>query len=462
LQDELKKTNNELNKTLNEKGDLQLKNADLVIANERLDKEIEGLNKELESTLSDKDNIQKKLDQTNKSLSNALNDKKTLELKNDELTKEKNEALKDVKKQANENKELRDRVQYSRDNISNLEKQLDTAKKDKEEFKKDNKDKSISLEYEVQDPNSFYIDNSHQNSLDALKRIQEIEKINHENIFADFSVVKDYTRIRVFYPITDHKNLVQYLKSKPGQLEEAEVRRLIGQLLKGYELLYNKKMCHGNIQPKTLIMEGEVLKLHLLARTGEFKLQNFSVDMNYIAPELLINKDYNTTADIWSIGVITYYMLHGRPLFDVNKKDAYQEEYIMNASLSQLCMDFLSCCLQENYNNRMSFEEIKSHPFVTDAMEGWELVKPNPYSKSKWLCWSEYKCNIQRLIRGIGKPKGKILPVEILGSTKTSIMKVDKIMPLCESCIAEEGKDAKFGTRYGTTYRDAKIRKFSL
>jgi len=321
---------------------------------------------------------------------------------------------------------------------------------------------SISLECEPQYPNYFYIDNSDWNSLDALKEIQEIEKVNHENVFADFSAVKQYIHTRVSYPITDDKNLVRYLRSKHGQLKEAEVRGLTGQLLKGYELLYNKNMYHGNIQPKTLIMEGEVLKLHLLARIAEFKLQDFPMDKNYIAPESLETKEYNITADIWSIGVITYYMLHRRPPFDVDKTNFYQEEYIVNESLSQLCMDFLSCCLQADPKNRKTFEEIKSHPFVTNVMEGWELVKPNPYSKCKWLVFSEYKCNIKRLIRGIIKAKGKILPAEILDSTKTSIMKGNKIKPLCESRIAEEGKDAKFGTRYGITYRDPKIRKFSL
>jgi len=306
---------------------------------------------------------------------------------------------------------------------------------------------SISLECEPQYPNYFYIDNSDQNSVDALKKIQEIKKVNHENVFANFSAVEGYTHTHVSYPITDDKNLVQYLRSKSGQLKEAEVSGLIGQLLKGYELLYNKDMYHGNIQPKTLIMEGEVLKLHVLSRPTEFKLQDFPMDKNYIASKSLSAKKYHKAADIWSIGIITYYMLHEKPPFDVNKANPYPEEYIVNASLSQLCMDFLSCCLQVDPKNRMSFKEIKSHPFVTNVTKGWELVKPNPYSKSKWLISSEYKCNIKKLIRGIVKAKVK---------------------PSREFCIEERGKGVKLGTYYESTHRcnwhnqDPKIRKFSL
>ena len=327
---------------------------------------------------------------------------------------------------------------------------------------------SISLECEVQYPNYFYIDNPDQNSLDTLKKIQEIEKVKHRNIFANFSAVKDYTRIRVSYPIIDDKNLVQYLRNKPGQLKEAEVGGLIGQLLKGYELLYNKDMYHGNIQPKTLIMEGEVLKLHLLPRTAESKsrLQDFPTDKNYIAPESLETKKYNTTSDIWSIGIITYYMLHGRPPFDIYKTNAYPEEYIVDSSLSLFCMDFLSCCLQRNPKNRTSFKEIKSHPFVTRVKQGWKLVKPNPYLKSKFLFFSECKCNINKLIRGIAK--NGIFIAEISDSTTSLITEDDEIELAYKSYIEEEQKRVKFETysdnayKYKSYNKDSKICKSSI
>lgn len=36
----------------------------------------------------------------------------------------------------------------------------------------------------------------------------------------------------------------------------------------------------------------------------------------FIAPEIISEKRYNSAADIWSLGVVTYFILSGKPPFD--------------------------------------------------------------------------------------------------------------------------------------------------
>jgi serine/threonine protein kinase len=37
---------------------------------------------------------------------------------------------------------------------------------------------------------------------------------------------------------------------------------------------------------------------------------------DYVSPEMLINKIYNKTVDIWSIGILMYEFLTGKPPFE--------------------------------------------------------------------------------------------------------------------------------------------------
>ena len=126
-------------------------------------------------------------------------------------------------------------------------------------------------------------------------------------------------------------NLKQYLASKEDQkLSEEEARCLISDICKAVNYAHQKGIIHGNLKPSSIIIEtstenkpiAKVLNFgycdykQQLMRAGRLDLPS----LMYIAPENLADpsSDFTTSGDIWSIGLILYFMLTGKYPFKTN------------------------------------------------------------------------------------------------------------------------------------------------
>jgi calcium-dependent protein kinase len=92
----------------------------------------------------------------------------------------------------------------------------------------------------------------------------------------------------------------------------------------------------------------------------------------YIAPEIL-QKSYGQKADIWSLGVVVYAMLVGRPPINGGSEAEilakiklnrvkYRENDISNISAEAL--DFVQKCLTFNQHKRPPAAEMLQHPWL--------------------------------------------------------------------------------------------------
>ena len=97
---------------------------------------------------------------------------------------------------------------------------------------------------------------------------------------------------------------------------------------------------------------------------------------NYIAPEIII-KDYKTigyskSCDIWSLGIIAYYLLTGRnPMPSQMEKMSAEEVLKINvpfprrywSTISKEARDFVSSLLQIDPDKRPTAVQIQKHPW---------------------------------------------------------------------------------------------------
>ena len=96
---------------------------------------------------------------------------------------------------------------------------------------------------------------------------------------------------------------------------------------------------------------------------------------NYIAPEILENKNgHSYEVDIWSLGVIIYTVLIGKPPFETNDVKTTYRKIRMNSytfpdhvTISSSARDLISRILNIDPLKRPSIDQILAHDFLLNA-----------------------------------------------------------------------------------------------
>ena len=145
--------------------------------------------------------------------------------------------------------------------------------------------------------------------------------------------------------------------------------------------MHGKQISHGDLKPENIVFEKRFMPGKLpFTRLIDF---GFAVDRNdslykrhgirstefgtpiYMAPEKLHNKPLEEKSDLWSVGVMAYYMLAGYPPFwsnDENKlfqkiKTCDYDYYQEWDRISSDAQKFVSKLIEPNLKNRMSAAE---------------------------------------------------------------------------------------------------------
>ena len=158
------------------------------------------------------------------------------------------------------------------------------------------------------------------------KEVTLIAKLNHKNI------VKVHNRIRKTTDYYDYifiimelctSTLADKVREHPEGVPVGKARKLLKQIVEGVNYLHSKKIIHRDLKLDNIFELEGVLKI------GDFNIskeegkevtttanQRF-VSLKYAPPERLVDQNPgDSRADIWSIGVIYYLLLHGVHPFD--------------------------------------------------------------------------------------------------------------------------------------------------
>ncbi|XP_053291392.1 serine/threonine-protein kinase D1 [Pleuronectes platessa] len=175
--------------------------------------------------------------------------------------------------------------------------------------------------------------------------------------------------------------LEMILSSEKGRLPERVTRFLVTQILVALRHLHIKNIVHCDLKPENVLLASadsfpqvKLCDFGFARIIGEKSFRRSVVGTPaYLAPEVLRNKGYNRSLDMWSVGVIVYVSLSGT--FPFNEDEDINDQ-IQNAAfmypphpwkkISQEVIDLINNLLQVKMRKRYSVDKTLSHPWLQD------------------------------------------------------------------------------------------------
>ena len=217
-----------------------------------------------------------------------------------------------------------------------------------------------------------------------------LRNITHDNVIQLYETYETTKYIHLLLPYLQGGELFEKIKSK-GLYRESDARPVMQNFISALEYLHSKNIVHRDLKPENLLLASKENNWDL--KIADFGLATIIEDPTkkltlrcgspgYVAPELLREKGYDCMSDMFSVGVIFYIILTGRPLFkgntpeeilDKNMRCDYQFSDRQWENISESAKDLVLKLLKESPDERITASNALLHPWFSQENNGNEV-----------------------------------------------------------------------------------------
>ena len=234
--------------------------------------------------------------------------------------------------------------------------------------------KSISMEGIKPECISFFLD-----------EIKMLKSLDHPGIIKIYQVCEDIKHIHIVTELCKGGELFErILKSR--HFSENMAARYMFDIVSTLKYLHEAGIVHRDLKPDNILFEdsSENSRLKIIDFGTSTKmakdqmLNNLIGSPFYMAPEV-IKGNYDKKCDVWSVGVILYVMLCGKPPFRGSCNEEIYDN-IVNAKLefkgkawkteSKVAKDLVKKALQKDPRRRISIGDMFYDPWIRTRAEG--------------------------------------------------------------------------------------------
>ena len=218
------------------------------------------------------------------------------------------------------------------------------------------------------------------------REIAIMKSINHPNII---SLIDHFENSEYFFIVMEYikyGSLKDFVRTNV-KLSEEVCANIIFQIANGLKYLNEFGIIHRDIKPDNILIYSCDFDIQVkIADFGLSKIispeekatEGFGTIV-FIAPEVLLRKPYNNSVDIWSLGVMTYYLMtRTYPFLDEKLNEKVIVDKIIHSlvifpdsrwkSKSNEIKDFISSCLEKDCKNRITIDQILNNKWILERL----------------------------------------------------------------------------------------------
>ncbi|CDI86261.1 Aurora kinase, putative [Eimeria praecox] len=199
--------------------------------------------------------------------------------------------------------------------------------------------------------------------------------LRHQNVLRCFSCVEDAEHLHMVLGYCEQGDLYRRIREQPHRrFSELESFCYFAQLVNGLHCVHASGIIHRDLKLENLLLtKGNVLKIADFGWCGSIVGRNrsfsFCGTLDYLAPEMVKGQGHDWRVDLWSLGVLLYELLDGRPPFQSTRHFELVQRIVtvdvrIPNHIKEDAADLIKNLLKYNPSDRLPLVGVAQHPWV--------------------------------------------------------------------------------------------------
>ncbi|KAL2091427.1 hypothetical protein ACEWY4_013690 [Coilia grayii] len=208
-----------------------------------------------------------------------------------------------------------------------------------------------------------------------LRREVEIQShLRHPNILRLYGYFHDATRVYLILEFAPKGELYSELQ-RCGTFNDQRTATYVMELADALHYCHSKNVIHRDIKPENLLLgpngELKIADFGWSVHTPSSRRSTLCGTLDYLPPEMIEGRTHDEKVDLWSLGVLCYELLVGKPPFETKThEETYRKisrvEFSFPEHVGAGARDLVCRLLKHNPLHRLPTKGVMVHPWVAE------------------------------------------------------------------------------------------------